>query len=220
MGTPPNVKYRQIITLSVILLLCASPVLLTDGHRVRGTDGDADDHAWNVTVTQSNESWPVLLVYDSLLVFYQNLFLDCTIDPRISEHVNLTDNESAICISAMNGVFNVSHPSEWRQFEWLRWNEAEEIDKEGIATNSIHLKPQEHDSNFPMIFSITIQDGSNSTLYTETHTYLIIGEPIIIEKEKLESGVGIVRTYLISLVVSFAILGFFLVDRRITGRDT
>lgn len=212
------VKYQQMITLIVILILVASPILVADDHHVVGEDGDIDVHPWNVTVTQSNQSWPVLLLYDSVQVFYQNLFLECTIDPRISDYVNLTEKNSSIRISVVDGVFNVSDPSDLLQYMWEGWNEIEEIDKGGIETNSIFLKPQELDFDFSMIVSISIVNESNATMYSEIHHISIIGEPKVIIIDPLYSEIGILRTYVFSLIIGGGIVLFIFWDRKIIGR--
>ena len=186
----------------------------------KGENSDESDYTWNATVSQSNESWPILLEYLELTVFYQDLHLECSVNPRISEQVNLSDPEDSLQMSTTNGVFNISQDSRYYGFEWTSWNNAEEIDKTELLAKMIILKPQELDYNFQMTVRIMVWTGSNSTMYTETHEFWIIGEPLIIINDPPHEGIDIINIYVFSFVLGVGCAVFILWDRRIIGGGT
>jgi len=186
--------------------------ILFSGESHANNDATGDSHEWRVDVFQSNESWPILLSYEAMQVFYQDLFLECWIADNVTSLVNLSE-DARFSVAIEKGIVDISKRDHHTKHQWWSWNTNEELGVSEYQNMSIYLKPREEDYDFPMNVRIIVHEGENET-YSEEHTFLIIGEPVIITYDDPILGVGIRSIYLYSFVTAAVIYGFILYDRK------
>jgi len=205
----------------ILLVICIGIFLITGVFNSiesrAGNDNTDEYHEWRVNINQTNETWPVLLKYENLTVFYQDLFLECRISSELKYFVNLSDENTTLSLQVINGTAYISNLSSMDFYRWRSWENREEMDTSNIPYLDIFVKPTEKDVNFNVTLMLSIYNETNCTKYSEAHTFWIVGEPKIVQKDDLIEKVGIIRTYVISLIAGLVILSIIPWNREIGG---
>ena len=201
----------------VLTFVLASSIYQGYDSNVSGQDNDQPE---TVQITQSNESWPIMVVYELREVFFQDEFLECTITNLIPEEFDDILEIIALELNINNGNFS--------EYEGPRtYHEYYSSMRSHIrASFSVYrdryyvLKPQELDINFEMTLTFMIWNGSQE-IYREEHVFSVIGEPEVIPgiDPNKDSNINIIYSLsiLISLVAVIVVHRLFRVPPRKKG---
>ncbi len=186
---------------SGFLVIILSFILLFSYHNLNCSNvtGQNLGHSWHSEITQSNTSWPELITYQEGYVFYQDFYLECAVNQSLSntfdDFLSSTDYE----LTVNNGVIWDYNDNTRNYYYWRDWESLLEGDNIGPSGTPYTLKPLELDRNFEMTLTIVISNGTME-LYTEEHTFWIIGEPEVISGIDFDSG--IMTIYIFIIIIS------------------
>jgi hypothetical protein len=154
---------------------------------------------WDVQITQSNESWPRMILYENMEVFYQNEYLESTLNASHSDIFNDTDSITNFEFIIDEGV--ISEFEEKRNYYYELNHGMAHLTRQYPASldNIFVIKPLEHDTNFHMNITFRIL-GEQEEIYLEKHVLWIIGEPIIIPG--IDPNGNVILIYMGALITS------------------
>jgi len=187
---------KALNTLPFLLLLTLMSPLIIPSMAV--------DHRWHSSVEKSDESRPTMIGYTELDVFYQDDYLDFQIYEEI-------DGYDEVNIQVENGYFGVKddyHGYDYydHYYDYYYYGEDGPVNilDSGFFMGQLYgyyLKPYEFDENFNLTLRLEIIDEGES-VYLETHTFYVVGEPIVIPGNNINEGLPILEYVLLSITVS------------------
>jgi hypothetical protein len=179
--------------------------------------GQGNDDNEPVHIAQSNESWPIMIVYGKKDVYFQDEFLECLLNRSIPGELVSIINQMDLQLLIDNG--NLTEYEEPRNVYYYNRNMPSWIRRDyGVFQSRYYvLKPQELDRNFEMTLTFTIWD-QNMEIYREDHVFRIIGEPELIPgiDPNKDSNVHIIYSlsFLVSVIAILVGHRVFIIPRR------
>jgi len=204
MGKSRYGNMRRIIIIGFLLFFVISGTFII--FETSAEDNGVDEEKeWRNNVTQTNDSWPILLSYEEMSVFFQNTWLECEISIHytIAENMNLDNVTITLSVEKGGVAFH------YYSFDYSNNNLTLLIIEDVEVHNEVYVKPDELDMNFNMSVNATVSN-STEVLYSETHMFWVVGEPYIEPGEDLNEDVDVMEIYSGALIVSvvfFSMIG-------------
>ena len=150
---------------------------------------------WHSSVIQNNESRPIVMQYDELYTFYQDEFLQFTLS-------NINYPYTKIQFTVTNGSVGILRDRDYNNC--LDWEI--ELHVTDFQNQYYCLTPEDLHINFDMKFMIKVLNGTEQ-IYSEEHTFWIVGEPEVIPGEDPNEDIDIRNIYLSTLITSGIVFG-------------
>ncbi len=178
----------------------------------------AVDQRWHSRVEKSDESRPTMIGYTELDVFYQDDYLDFQIYEEIEGY-------DEVNIQVENGYFGVKddyfvydyYDSYYGYYLYGDEGPVNILDTDFYLGEiyGYYLKPYEYNENFNLTLRLEIINDDES-VYMETHTFYVMGEPIVIPGNEINEGFPIWEYVLLSITFSIIFwIIFYIVYSRI-----
>ena len=163
--------------------------------------------------------------YEDLPIFNQSDFLDFFLNTELVDVENVT-----IILLVENGTVFVNeeydeygdrYDYDYR-YDWYDGYGPDTLEIQPFESfRNFTLKPDEPDENFNLVFTIQIIKDTLE-VYSEVHTFWVVGEPVVIPGENVLNNVNIIRIFSISLVVGIviAVIVFFIYTTTKRGDST
>ena len=167
-----------------------------------------------VSVSQSDKEWPRILHYNLSTVLYQNEILEFFFLESYDVYTNIN-------LTVVNGTFVHDNDDyyEYMNYDYYQYMGGNVDGSSYISPNKkYHLIPNQLDINFELVLNVSIWRNEEE-IYSEEHTFWIVGEPEIIPGVDLNEDVNLSEIYLKALWVSILIIGplfgvIYLIRRR------
>lgn len=167
--------------------------------------GQESNHFWESQIIQSNESWPQMVIYQERDVFYQDEYLEMTLNLSHIDILTNYDNFTQYEFVIESGTIFETEDGDY--YYYGTNDDMERLTNQyPTSMDSIYiLKPFERDINFRLSVNFYVSDQYRR-IYHEEHIFWIVGEPVIIPRISPNDNLNIMVIYLGSISVSIFII--------------